>query len=83
MDTNKENSINPIPPDVQIITLKTGYIRCGAMLTSRNCDTSLRAIRSDVCISEISQSIFADTQFGQLKSKRHSVVMVKAEDDVY
>lgn len=27
--------------------------------------------------------IFADTQFGQLKTKRHSAVMVRSEDDVY
>lgn len=78
-----KNGINPISYDVQITIVKTGFIRGGAMLKLQNCDTLLRAILNDTHTCKKSQRIFANTQFGPLKAKGHSVMMVRAKDDVY
>lgn len=53
------------------------------MLTIQDCNLSLRAIRNDIHIREISEKIFVGTQFGSLKAKLHSFVMIRAEDKVF
>lgn len=53
------------------------------MLTLQDCDTSMKAIRSDVQMEITRQRISADPNFGPLKAKRHSVVTVRAKKCMY
>lgn len=82
-DTNTERCCNSIPRDVLVIMLRNGFDKGGLVLTFQNCDTSLRVILDNSPIGRIRQRIFADTQFGPYKAKRHSNLMVIADDDVY
>lgn len=55
LETNTENSINLKLQDDQIFTMKADFIRDGTMMTLQDHDRSLRAIRKDIHIPEISE----------------------------
>lgn len=75
LDASAENNISPIPRDVRIVIVKSGFIR-GAMLKLQGWDTSIRASQRDDRFGNARERIFVDAHFGLLKVKRPSVFMV-------
>lgn len=73
----------PLPGEVTLFAVKSGFICGGAALTLESFDSVFCAIFLDMVISLLQQGVFADSSFGPTKLNWFKVVLVHGDESAF